>query len=482
MTEVTVRVYGSLNDFLPPQRRQIAWLCVVDGRQSVKDLIESLGVPHPEIDLILVNGTSVPFDYAVQSADRIAVFPRFTNLDIGTLTRVRPRPLDTVRFVADVHLGKLARRLRLVGLDTAYRADANDAELAELADREGRILLTRDQGLLKRRLVAHGYYVRETLPHRQLVEVLRRFGPLDLHPFSRCLRCNDLRPRGAEVGDTTRRSCPGPGSTSISSMPAADAAASIGRALTGNGSCTRLMSREKRLNARLGRTHVRPRDTSPPPKNPEVSRVRAAWRRWSVSPRLVRLTRARIALQWRLAGKPVPPPNVVKQHTVIGYQKRYRLRTFVETGTYTGEMVHAISPYVEQVISIEVEPTLHARAVRRFAGRENIRLLLGDSATLLPIVIESLDEPALFWLDGHYMGGESGRGAQDTPIIAEMTSLLSHHVRGHVVLIDDARLFDGTCGYPRADAFASWIAERRAGTNVSVDGDIIRCVFDAKGS
>ena len=158
----------------------------------MKDVIESLGVPHPEIDLILVNGVSVPFDYAVQRGDRIAVFPHFTTLDVGTLTRVRPRPLDTVRFVADVHLGKLARYLRLVGLDTAYRADANDATLADLADREGRILLTRDQGLLKRRRVAHGYFIRETHPHRQLVEVLRRFGPLELRAFSRCLRCNDL--------------------------------------------------------------------------------------------------------------------------------------------------------------------------------------------------------------------------------------------------------------------------------------------------
>ena len=187
-----MRVYGSLNDFLPAHRRQVTWPQAVDGHPTVKDLIESLGVPHPEIDLILVNGVSVPFDYVVQSADRIAVFPQFMIVDIRTLTRVRPRPLDRIRFVADVHLGKLARHLRLIGLDTAYRADADDAALAELADREGRILLTRDQGLLKRRMVAHGYFIRETHPHRQLVEVLRRFGPLDLQTFSRCLRCNDV--------------------------------------------------------------------------------------------------------------------------------------------------------------------------------------------------------------------------------------------------------------------------------------------------
>jgi uncharacterized protein with PIN domain len=190
--EVTVRAYGPLNDFLPPRCRQVSSAHVVNGHPSVKDLVESLGVPHPEIDLVLVNGVSTAFDYAVQEADRIAIFPRCTTFDIGTLTRVRPRPLEPVRFAADVHLGKLARRLRLVGLDTAWRADLDDASLAELAAREGRMLLTRDQGLLKRRAVAHGYYVRETHPHRQMVEVLRRFGPLDLQPFSRCLRCNDL--------------------------------------------------------------------------------------------------------------------------------------------------------------------------------------------------------------------------------------------------------------------------------------------------
>lgn len=192
MIEVTVRAYGPLNDFLPAHRRHVPWRHGLDDHPAVKDLIERLGIPHPEIDLILVNGVSVSFDYLVQSNDRIAVFPRFMSVDIDTLTRVRPSPLETSRFVADVHLGKLARHLRLAGLDTAYRHDADDAALVDLACREERILLTRDQGLLKRRSLTHGYFVRETQAYRQFVEVLRRFGPLDLKPFSRCLRCNDL--------------------------------------------------------------------------------------------------------------------------------------------------------------------------------------------------------------------------------------------------------------------------------------------------
>jgi uncharacterized protein with PIN domain len=192
MIDVTIRAYGPLNDFLPAHRRQVPWRCVVGGHPSVKDLIESLGVPHPEIDLILANEVSVAFDYVVQHGDRIAVFPRFMVFDIDALTRVRPRPLEEIRFVADVHLGKLARHLRLAGLDTAYRDDADDGALAEIAAREGRILLTRDQGLLKRRAVTHGYFIRETHPYGQFVEVLRRFAPLELQPFSRCLRCNEV--------------------------------------------------------------------------------------------------------------------------------------------------------------------------------------------------------------------------------------------------------------------------------------------------
>jgi len=160
------------------------------GPRSVKDLIEGLGVPHPEIDLILLNGESVPFDQPVLDGDRMAVFPSFQALDVSGVTQVRPRPLTTARFLLDGHLGKLAKRLRLVGLDAVCPKGAKDDELADLAAGEGYILLTRDHALLKRGTVSHGYCIRETDPHRQLVEVLTRFGPLALQPFSRCLRCN----------------------------------------------------------------------------------------------------------------------------------------------------------------------------------------------------------------------------------------------------------------------------------------------------
>lgn len=150
-----------------------------------------MGVPHTEVDLILVNGESVDFAYRVQDGDRISVYPVFEALDIVGVARLRPEPLREVRFVLDVHLGRLAAYLRMLGFDTWYRNRCADECLAEVSRHERRILLTRDVGLLKRGSVTHGYYIRATQPRRQLAEVVRRFDLGRLaRPFSRCMRCN----------------------------------------------------------------------------------------------------------------------------------------------------------------------------------------------------------------------------------------------------------------------------------------------------
>ena len=191
MVRAWFRFYAELNDFLAPDRRQIAFLHSVDQRASIKDVIESLGVPHTEIDLILVDGRSVDFSYLVRDGDRVSVYPVFEALDISPVALVRPQPLREVRFVLDTHLGRLAAYLRLAGFDTICRPDLGDAELAGISLREQRILLTRDHGLLKRKVVTHGYFVRATRPADQLVEVLGRFDLVrSVAPFSRCLRCN----------------------------------------------------------------------------------------------------------------------------------------------------------------------------------------------------------------------------------------------------------------------------------------------------
>lgn len=148
-------------------------------------------MPHTEVDLVLINGTSVPFSHRVADGDRVSAYPVFEAFDIATVTRVRPQPLRDPRFVLDVHLGRLARYLRLAGFDAEYRNDFADRELVVRATDERRILLTRDLGLLKHRRVTHGYAVRSTNPPDQFREVMKRFDLIErVAPFTRCLRCN----------------------------------------------------------------------------------------------------------------------------------------------------------------------------------------------------------------------------------------------------------------------------------------------------
>ncbi len=193
MSQAFFRFYAELNDFLPLHRRQVTFPSSFQGHPSIKDAVESLGVPHTEIDLILINGVSVDFSHPVEDGDQVSVYPVFEGLEIGSLVRLRPHPLREPRFVLDSHLGRLATYLRLLGFDSLYRNDYGDAELASISADEKRVLLTRDRGLLKRSLVTHGYCVRSSDPRRQVKEVVERFDLAQAAaPFTRCLRCNGL--------------------------------------------------------------------------------------------------------------------------------------------------------------------------------------------------------------------------------------------------------------------------------------------------
>jgi len=185
------RFYEELNDYLSPELRKRSFMRDVVGTPSVKDAIEAIGVPHTDIDLILVDGRSVRFDHKLKGGERVAVYPMFERFDISPLYRLRPEPLRTPRFVADVHLGTLARYLRLLGFDTRYRNDLDDAALARVTARERRVLLTRDVGLLKRKAVVRGHWLRSTDPDGQLAEVVDALQlQRQLRPFTRCLSCN----------------------------------------------------------------------------------------------------------------------------------------------------------------------------------------------------------------------------------------------------------------------------------------------------
>jgi len=193
MKRARLRFYEELNDFLLPSRKKVAFDHTFELSGSVKDMIEALGVPHTEVDLILVNGRSVDFSYRVQDGDQISVYPMFESFDIAPLVRLRPRPLRETRFVLDAHLGKLAGYLRMLGFDTLYRSDYQAEALARISSDEGRILLTKNRHLLMRNRVTRGYWVRASSTREQLIEVLRRFDLFgSVAPFRRCLRCNGL--------------------------------------------------------------------------------------------------------------------------------------------------------------------------------------------------------------------------------------------------------------------------------------------------
>lgn len=187
MNSAVFTFHGELNDFLRYDRRGKSITLSFGERQSVKHLFESLGVPHTEVGRVLVEGKPSDFTYLVKASDRIDVLP------------FEPEQLDLaarfgwVAFLLDLHLGKLASLLRILGFDTLYRNDFEDDELAEIAASENRLLLTRDRRLLMQKRVRWGYCVRSLIPNEQAFEVVKRFNLRRLIvPFQRCPHCNTV--------------------------------------------------------------------------------------------------------------------------------------------------------------------------------------------------------------------------------------------------------------------------------------------------
>src|ERR1700738_4675888 len=197
---VNVRAYAELSDFLGPESHGIAVRRPFRSHQTVKDVLEAMGIPHTEVDLILVNGNAVDFSQRPTAGDRSAVYPVFEALAIGSTARLRPTPLRDPRFVVDVNLGRLARLLRVLGFDVWGSSDAGDQSVADISLEQQRILLTRDRGLLKRRAITHGLFVRSQQPEQQTLEVIRRLDLSErLAPLTRCVRCNGRRGPGFQA-------------------------------------------------------------------------------------------------------------------------------------------------------------------------------------------------------------------------------------------------------------------------------------------
>ena len=196
MVTATFRFYDGLNDFLPRERRgrDITTPCAREA--TVKHMVEALGVPHTEVELLLVNGESSGFERLLADGDRVAAYPAFGELDVRSLQRLRSWPAGRLRFVADAHLGGLARLLRMAGFDTLYDNGYHDDDIERIAREEARVLLTRDRELLKRRTVELGCYIHALDPPEQLRELFARLQlGGEVRAFTLCLHCNlPLRP------------------------------------------------------------------------------------------------------------------------------------------------------------------------------------------------------------------------------------------------------------------------------------------------
>jgi hypothetical protein len=194
---------------------------------------------------------------------------------------------------------------------------------------------------------------------------------------------------------------------------------------------------------------------------------------------LRQVVRARNQLRrWENTGKPLPPPHLVKQRIVRGFADTFKVDTFVETGTYLGDMIYAVKDRFRAIYSIELGEELADRARRRFRGYQHVQIIHGDSGQALPDLLKRISSPCLFWLDGHYSGAMTARGMTDTPVIKELNAVLHHDIKSHVILIDDARCFDGTHDYPTIAELTRLLTESRPDLLLSVDDDVIRIHSD----
>ena len=183
--------------------------------------------------------------------------------------------------------------------------------------------------------------------------------------------------------------------------------------------------------------------------------------------------------EWEKSGRPSPPPHIVKQMAIEEYQKKFNTKILVETGTYLGDMVEAQRDHFEKIYSVELSKKLFQRAVKRFKSYSNINILNGDSGIVLNKILLDISTPALFWLDGHYSEGITAKGVKECPAIEELEAILKSDLP-HIILIDDARLFNGTHDYPTLDEIKQLYEKSSRHYSLTVKNDIIRLIPDIK--
>ncbi|MFN2187497.1 MAG: Mut7-C RNAse domain-containing protein, partial [Candidatus Promineifilaceae bacterium] len=201
MVKAYFRFKAELNDFLPQVQREKIIPYEFAGRVAVKHAIEAMGVPHPEVQCILAGNAVVDFSYLLRDGEEVEVFPGWNEISDQTPPELRPPIAGKPKFIVDGHLGQLAVYLRLLGFDASYENDIDDADMVQIAEQEGRVILTRDVRLLMRKRVIYGYWLRSKTPRIQIREVLQRYQLAgSIIPWHRCLRCNGkLQPAKKEA-------------------------------------------------------------------------------------------------------------------------------------------------------------------------------------------------------------------------------------------------------------------------------------------
>jgi hypothetical protein len=176
--------------------------------------------------------------------------------------------------------------------------------------------------------------------------------------------------------------------------------------------------------------------------------------------------------QWAKGERTLPPPHLLKQKLIRDYAEANEISILVETGTYLGDMVFAMHEYFKEIYSVELSPIFYQKAIRRFKKFENVKILQGDSGKILQILVQQLKAPALFWLDGHYSGGQTAKGDKECPIYEELDHIFSSHFN-HTIIIDDARLFVGTNDYPTVDELRKFVRMHRSSADFELKNDAI---------
>ncbi len=179
--------------------------------------------------------------------------------------------------------------------------------------------------------------------------------------------------------------------------------------------------------------------------------------------------------QWMNAGKPSPPPDIIKKITILTYAKQFNINIMIETGTFQGTTINSVKEHFKRIYTIELGEELYNKAKEKFIEDKHISLYKGDSSTILPKLLKEVNSPCIFWLDAHYSGGITVRGKKDTPINEELKTILNHHVKNHIILIDDAREFNGkNLHYPSIEELNKKMTDINPDIVFHVENDIIR--------